>query len=300
VTLDAYCTHKVVILGPMATAREAARAMSRHHIGVVLVGEHGRVDGTVTDRDLALCVVGEGTDPKRTTLESIMSDVVTTVDISGTLADIVDAMMSYTCRSVPITKHGKVVGLVTLDDLIAGGVVSAQTVQSIVKAQLEAASLFGVSSEAGLASLEHAQAARSQHERRVENSFLRLLGTVQAGSTLLSSQARAATALGIVVGAVCRRLNMVDATHLLAQLPLVLRQSLHHQVVGPDRSVNAALVIKRLVVELGVDAIQAEGILVAIGEAIAPNISRGELLSLRAHLPPELKELFPQRTRLVG
>ena len=283
----------------MATARDAARAMSRHHIGAVLAGVHGRIDGIVTDRDLALSIVGEGADPKRTTLESIMSNVVTTVDILGTRADIVDAMLTSTCRSVPIMRQGKVVGLVTFDDLVAEGSVSAQTLQCIVKAQLEAGSLFRISSEEGLASHEHGQGPRLQPERRAENGFLRLLCAAQVGSAL-SSQARAATALSIVLGAICRRLNRVDATQLLADLPLVLRQSLHHHVVGPDRAANASRVINSLVAELGVDAIQAERILVAIGEAIAGSISRGELLSLRAHLPRELKEFFPERSRLVS
>ena len=66
-----------------------------------------------------------------------------------------------------------------------------------------------MSISAGLASFEHEQGARSRHERRAENSFLRLLDTVQRG-TGLSSQARAATALSIVLGAICRRLTMVD------------------------------------------------------------------------------------------
>ena len=39
--LDAYCFRKVIVLSPMATARDAARAMSRHHVGIVLIGEHG-------------------------------------------------------------------------------------------------------------------------------------------------------------------------------------------------------------------------------------------------------------------
>ena len=74
--LDRYRTPKVVIMKPMATVHEAACAMSRHQIGAVLVGEHGAVDGIVTDRDLALAGVATGTDAARTTLDDVMSTVV--------------------------------------------------------------------------------------------------------------------------------------------------------------------------------------------------------------------------------
>ncbi|MBS3652506.1 CBS domain-containing protein [Pseudaminobacter sp. 19-2017] len=59
---------RMVVLNPMSTAYQAARAMADNHIGAVLVSGPGGVAGIVTDRDLALAVLGGGLDPKTTPL----------------------------------------------------------------------------------------------------------------------------------------------------------------------------------------------------------------------------------------
>jgi CBS domain-containing protein/uncharacterized protein (DUF2267 family) len=298
-SLDRYRTRKVVVMKPMATVHEAARAMSRHQIGAVLVGEHGIPDGIVTDRDLALSVVGAGADPKRTTLDEVMSCIVGCVEVNGSLEDVVETMLESVCRRVPLTEKGRVVGIVTLDDLIADDAVSAEALGSIVRTQLEAASLFGVDDATDRDSFGREQRARHKHERRAENSFLRLLRAVQT-RTGVATRERAATALGIVLGAICRRLEPPDARHLLAQLPYYLRQTLENDLVGPDRGVTAALVMARLAKVLGIEAIQAERLLHAIGEVITERITTGELRLLRAHLPSELRDIFPERPALVA
>ena len=297
--LDRYCTHKVVVMNPMATVYEAARAMSRHQIGAVLVGEHGQADGIVTDRDLALSVVGSGADPKRTTLDDVMSAAVATVDINDTIEDVAQAMRESACRRVPVTQSGKVVGIVTLDDLIAENAIGAETLGSIVRTQLEAAALFGVEDGAAHGTFEREQRARQRHERRAENSFLRLLRAVQMG-TDLSTRERAATALGVVLGAICRRLAPSDAKHLLDQLPYYLREALQTELVGPERAIKAAFVIERLARVLEVDNAQAERVLYAIGDVITERVSVGELQSLRAHLPSNLRDIFPGQPDRIG
>jgi CBS domain-containing protein/uncharacterized protein (DUF2267 family) len=293
-SLDRYVTHKVVIMHPMATTHEAARAMARHQIGAVLVGEHGRVEGIVTDRDLAVSVVGTGADPKKTTVDEVMSYVVETVDVNDTVDDVIDAMLDAGCRRVPITKDGRVVGIVTVDDLVADGTITAERLGPIVRTQLELASLFVVDSEADSHSFDREQRARLRHERRVENSFARMVHMLQA-QTGLATRERAAVALQMVLSAICRRLAPNDAKHLIAQLPFYLRLALAGETVGPDRTVNATSVTDRLARGLNIDLVHAEGVLCAIGNVVATSISKGEARLLRVHLSAELRDIFPER-----
>jgi CBS domain-containing protein/uncharacterized protein (DUF2267 family) len=292
-SLDRYRTHKVVMMKPLATVHEAACAMARHQIGSVLVGEHGSADGIVTDRDLALAGVAMGPDA-RTTLDEVMSTIVGSVDVNGSIEDVVQAMLGFVCRRVPITEDGRVVGIVTLDDLIADDAISTEALSSIVRTQLEVASLFGVNDTTDQDSFGREQRARNRHERRAENSFLRLIRAVQT-RTGIATRERAAAALGIVLGAICQRLEPSDAKHLLAQLPYYLRQTLENDLVGPDRGVKAALVIDRLAKAFAVDALQAHDMLHEIGEVITESITAGELRLLRAHLPSALRDIFPER-----
>ncbi len=293
-SLESYCNRKVIVMNPMATAHEAARAMSRHQIGAVLVGEHKHVEGIVTDRDLAVAVVGTGADPKKTILEDVMSNVFETVAIDGTVDDVVHAMLRAASRRVPITDGTRVVGIVTLDELIADGAVGQEAVQAVVRTQLDVASLFGVDQGIDHDPFGREERARLRHERRAESTFIRMLNAVQA-ETGLSTRERAATALGIVLGAICRRLTPSDAKHLLAQMPFYLRETLKDHAVGPDRNISAELVIGRLIGDLGLQPIHAEGALCAIGDVIANAVSRGEVRLLKSHLPADLKDLLPAR-----
>jgi CBS domain-containing protein/uncharacterized protein (DUF2267 family) len=289
-TLERYRNHKTVIMSPTATVYEAARAMSEHQIGAVLVGQHGQISGIVTDRDLAITVIGGRADADRTPLLDVMSQRVETVDIDGTMDDVVRAMLGRGCRRVPITERGKLVGLVTLDDLVADD--AALAAGAIIRRQLEIAAIFRVDQDP----IDREERAQLRHERRAENTFLRMLHEVRSRTGLETTE-RAAVALGIVLGAVCRRLTRFDARHFLAQLPTYLRESLESEAVGPDRRVTSDLLVAHLVKRLGLEPIEAVGTLRVIGDIVAASVSAGEADSLRAHLPVELKELFPAQQR---
>jgi CBS domain-containing protein/uncharacterized protein (DUF2267 family) len=293
-SLDRYVTHKVVMMHPMATTHEAARAMARKQIGAVLVGEHGSVDGIVTDRDLALSVVGAGADPRKTTVEDVMSYVVETVDVDDTVDDVIDAMLDAGCRRIPITKDGRVVGIVTVDDLVADGTITAEQLQSIVRTQFELAALFVVDPPIDSPSFDREERARLRHERRAENSFARMVHAVQLQAGL-STHERAASALQIVLVAVCRRLTPNDAKHLIAQLPFYLRQILAGEATGPDRTMDAASITDRLARDLGFDPVRAKAVLCAIGNTVSTSISMGEARQLHAQLPEEFRDIFPDR-----
>jgi CBS domain-containing protein len=65
-SLKRLCWPRVVVLNPSASALEAARGMESSAIGTVVVQESGRVVGLLTDRDLAIRVVGQARDAKAT------------------------------------------------------------------------------------------------------------------------------------------------------------------------------------------------------------------------------------------
>src|SRR5690606_17176150 len=60
-------------VGPEATAMEAARVMREEAAGITPVCQDDRVLGVVTDRDLAVRVLGEGRDPRETRVSEVMS-----------------------------------------------------------------------------------------------------------------------------------------------------------------------------------------------------------------------------------
>ncbi len=73
-SLARYCEGKrVVVRNSHASAFEAVRALAANHVGALMVQDEGRLVGIVTDRDLALRVIGFELNPKTTRLRDVMS-----------------------------------------------------------------------------------------------------------------------------------------------------------------------------------------------------------------------------------
>jgi signal-transduction protein with cAMP-binding, CBS, and nucleotidyltransferase domain len=141
--LDQYCFDKrPVVQNASATVYDAVRALEGNHVGAVIVHDNGEVVGIVTDRDVALRVVGAGLAPERTTLHDVMTPNPVTLSIEASEAQAVMLMRAHHVRRLPILDGKRVAGVVTLDDLLMAGAVNTENAGAIVETQLrEPASL---------------------------------------------------------------------------------------------------------------------------------------------------------------
>src|SRR6185369_6410248 len=133
-SLERYCRARLVVLHPYSSAHAAARAMADNHIGSILVAERQQLLGIVTDRDFALEIVA-GDLPHTTPVHDVMSDELATVPVTASIDEVVRTMREHRCRRVPIVEDGKLVGMVTLDDLIVDGAIDLAAAGSIIVAQ---------------------------------------------------------------------------------------------------------------------------------------------------------------------
>lgn len=104
---------------PMAPASEAARRMRERNVGFLPVcDESGKVLGTVTDRDLALRVLGERRDPD-VPVRDIMTPGVVACRPHDDLADAERRMAELRkSRIVCVDAAGRLVGVISLSDLV--------------------------------------------------------------------------------------------------------------------------------------------------------------------------------------
>ena len=106
-------------LPPDAPCAEAARLMRDENIGAVAVADGTRPRGLVTDRDLALRVVAEGEDSGKILLREVMSGEPIFLEGSRSLQGVIEAMRELEVRRILIVdKHGDLLGLVSMDDLL--------------------------------------------------------------------------------------------------------------------------------------------------------------------------------------
>jgi CBS domain-containing protein len=110
-------TASVVTALPEAPAREVAEIMRDRNVGsVVLVDAAGRPVGLVTDRDLAVTVLADATDPE-TPVEGSATSPVVTGEADMDLEEAAALMVSHRIRRLPVMDGDTLAGIVTLDDI---------------------------------------------------------------------------------------------------------------------------------------------------------------------------------------
>ena len=109
----------VVTIPPSAAISEAAYLMMREDIGSLVVIDNEMFPiGSVTDRDLVVSVIAEGMNPDNVIVEEIMTKNIVFVEEETNIMDILSTMSEYSVRRIPVTKHGRLSGIISVDDLI--------------------------------------------------------------------------------------------------------------------------------------------------------------------------------------
>lgn len=121
--LEALCQRDIVTISAAATVREAAVLMGEQHVGALAVlsaDEPPQVLGVVTDRDLALEVVGAEDAATRRHVVDVARTPPVAIPASAGILEAVEAMESAGVRRLLVVDDdGAVAGLVSSDDLLA-------------------------------------------------------------------------------------------------------------------------------------------------------------------------------------
>jgi CBS domain-containing protein len=102
-----------------ASCRDVADTLKARGVGSLVVVEDGKPVGILTDRDLMCRVIAAGRDAGPTVARDVMSEPLISVAPDQALEHVVDAMAAQGIRRVPVLRDGELVGIVSLDDLLA-------------------------------------------------------------------------------------------------------------------------------------------------------------------------------------
>jgi len=109
----------ILTMTASATAFEAAVAMDEAQVGCVLVVDDGEAPlGIFTERDLMTRVVVPGADPKSLHLSRVMTRELLTASPDEIVRDVAREMQKRHIRHLPVIERGKVVGILSLRDLL--------------------------------------------------------------------------------------------------------------------------------------------------------------------------------------
>jgi CBS domain-containing protein len=106
------------ILEATASVMDAAELMRESDIGDVVVLEDDQLCGIVTDRDIVVRVLAEGSDPAVVTVGEICSRELTTIPPTASIGDAVRLFREKAIRRLPVVEEdGEVVGIVSIGDI---------------------------------------------------------------------------------------------------------------------------------------------------------------------------------------
>ena len=98
--------------------REVVRRMALNNIGAILVTDGDTPIGLFSERDLLKRVVAAGVDVDKVTVDSVMTAKMVSVSPRDAFRDLVVKMHAGNFRHLPVMEGGKVVGWVSVKDLL--------------------------------------------------------------------------------------------------------------------------------------------------------------------------------------
>ena len=117
-TAEDIMTQPVVAVGRNTTARDVAIQMFLGGFSGLPVAEHdGDIVGIVTEFDI-IRAIRDGARVETIIVDEIMTKDVISVDVETPLDDVLDVLESEHILRVPVTRDGKLVGVIARPDLL--------------------------------------------------------------------------------------------------------------------------------------------------------------------------------------
>ncbi|MCL6579488.1 MAG: CBS domain-containing protein [Candidatus Bathyarchaeota archaeon] len=110
--------HKVITVKKEATVEEAVELMNKYEIGCLVVVENGKPVGIITERDLLKRVLPKSEVIRNMKIMEVMSKPLISVEPKVQIEETAKLMFQKKIKKLPVVEKGKLVGLVSLTDLL--------------------------------------------------------------------------------------------------------------------------------------------------------------------------------------
>jgi CBS domain-containing protein len=101
-----------------ASVLDAIKIMADKAVGSLLVMQGDELQGIVTERDYARKVIIKGRSSETTEVGEIMTTKVCTATVQDTVNSCMTVMTERKIRHLPVVDDGKVVGMISIGDLV--------------------------------------------------------------------------------------------------------------------------------------------------------------------------------------
>ena len=127
----------VVTGGPQLTVKQAAVYLHENHIGaIVIVDRTDRIAGILTERDIVAAIARNGADCLDKPISSIMWGNVHRCDEEQSVDELMEMMSKLRARHIPVEKEGRLVGIISIGDVVKSHIRAIQHEADAIKAYI--------------------------------------------------------------------------------------------------------------------------------------------------------------------
>jgi CBS domain-containing protein len=131
--------HQVLSVEPDAKLATAVKILGEKKIGAVLVISQGRMEGILSERDIVRVLAERGAPVLDEPVSNVMTRKVVSCRQSDTVAGIMEMMTLGKFRHLPVVEDGKVVGLISIGDIVKRRVQEYETEQEALQNYIKTA-----------------------------------------------------------------------------------------------------------------------------------------------------------------
>lgn len=127
-------TESIVTIQENENIINCAKLMANHDIGCLpICNKDEEVIGIITDRDIVLRCIATQKDLNNTTVKEIITDEAICCDADDDIEDVEDLMKSYQIKRIPVIEENKIVGIITIHDLVCNEQIDSEEISDVVE-----------------------------------------------------------------------------------------------------------------------------------------------------------------------
>ena len=111
-------TTKPISVSPDASLEQCAKVMSKNHVGALVIKETHKSIGLITEQDIVRKVIAKRINPLTKKVKDFMEKKLMTINPNDDIYDALIKMRDSNIRHLPVVDNGKMVGLLTLKDIL--------------------------------------------------------------------------------------------------------------------------------------------------------------------------------------
>ncbi|TCU68335.1 CBS domain protein [Bradyrhizobium sp. R2.2-H] len=131
--------HQIVSVEPDAKLAAAITLLAEKRIGAVLVMNQSRLEGILSERDIVRVLGERGAGVLEAPVSDVMTSKVVTCKETDTVAELMEMMTSGKFRHLPVIDNGKVVGLISIGDIVKRRVQEYESEQEALRDYIKTA-----------------------------------------------------------------------------------------------------------------------------------------------------------------